>query len=173
MMSKMIVLTGMLLAACGGDDDGLMILAKADFAATGSTPITGYVDFVKGDGQDGVLVNVTAGPPGVHGVHIHQEPACGNAGMDAGGHWNGTATAGDATGHGLPDGTTSHLGDLGNITIDADGTGTLVYGNPGWTLGDGALTDVVGRSVIFHMNADDGTMPSAGSRLGCGIIVNN
>lgn len=173
MLLRTMIAAMVLAAACGGDDEGSMLTADATLAATGATAMTGYVLFAKVDGVVGVGVDVTAGPEGVHGVHIHQDPACGNAGMDAGGHWDGTATAGDPTGHGLPDGTTHHLGDLGNITIAADGTGTLMSSNAGWTLGDGALTDVVGHSVIFHMNTDDGTMASAGPRLGCGIIANN
>lgn len=85
-------------------------------------------------------------------------------------HAQGTATAGDTTTHGLP-GAASHLGDLGNITIAANGTGTLTRANAGWKLGDGSLADVIGHSIIFHASPDDGTMPSAGARVGCGIIV--
>jgi Cu-Zn family superoxide dismutase len=158
-----------LLFGCGGDDASTT--ASGTLAATGATAAAGTVSFSSADGGVSVTVTMTAGPAGEHGLHIHQEPACGNAGMDAGGHWDGTATAGDATTHGLPDGTTHHLGDLGNITIAADGTGTKTTSNSGWKLGDGSLTDVVGHSVIFHAAVDDGTMPSAGARLACAIIA--
>jgi superoxide dismutase, Cu-Zn family len=173
MFGKSMLAVLVFAAACGGDDEGSKMVAEAEIAGTGATAVDAYVLFAKVDGVVGVSVQVMAGPEGVHGVHIHQEPACGNAGNDAGGHWDGTATAGDPAGHGLPDGTTKHLGDLGNITVGADGTGTLATSNAGWTLGDGALTDVVGHSVILHMNADDGTMASAGTRLACGVITNN
>lgn len=155
------------LVGCGGDED--MTTAQATLAATGSTAMAGTATFGMSDGAVSITIMVTAGPTGEHGMHIHQEPACGMAGADAGGHWDGTATAGDATTHGLP-GSASHLGDLGNITIAADGTGTLTKSNSGWKLGDGSLADVVGHSIIFHASPDDGTMPSAGARVGCGII---
>ena len=104
----------------------------------------------------------------MHGVHIHNVPSCGNNGMDAGPHWDDNDTG--AGTHHLPPGG-GHLGDLGNVTIAADGTGTLTFSNPAWTLGDGAATDVVPRAIIFHEKMDDGTMPSAGARWGCALIA--
>lgn len=166
-MTLIAAVVGML--GCGSDDEGGS--ASTTLAATGTTPVTGTAKFTTADGHVSVTVTITAAPAGDHGLHIHQEGACGNAGADAGGHWDGTATAGDGTTHGLHDGATHHLGDLGNITIDAAGTGTVTRTNGGWKLGDGSLADVVGHSIIFHMNPDDGTMASAGSRLGCGIIA--
>jgi Cu-Zn family superoxide dismutase len=88
--------------------------------------------------------------------------------MDAGPHWDDDDTG--PANHHLPPGG-GHLGDLGNITIAADGTGRLTFSNPAWTLGDGASTDVVPHAIIFHQMMDDGTMPSAGARWGCALIA--
>lgn len=115
-----------------------------------------------------VTIAISGAAPGLHGIHIHAVPDCGDAGVGAGGHW----TAVDA-GHGYPDAAIHHTGDLGNITIAANGTGSLVLENPLWTVTPGTYS-VVGRSVIFHAGTDDGvSQPTgdAGARPGCGVIV--
>jgi superoxide dismutase, Cu-Zn family len=113
--------------------------------------------------------NVT---PGLHAVHIHEHPDCGDpAGKNAGGHWNPTARKHGKWGQ--ADGE-FHLGDLGNIEVGADGNGVLEVSTDLWTLGDGGQVDVVGRSIIVHGGADDFTTQptgNAGDRIGCGPIV--
>jgi Cu-Zn family superoxide dismutase len=158
--------------ATGGDDNmmGTTKKARAMIAPTTGNTVTGMAEFTLSNGTVSLSVSVSMAPPGMHGFHIHQNPACGADGMDAGPHWGG-AMAGDAAGHGLPESPTHHHGDVGNITVGADGLGTMSATSPLWTLGDGAATDVVPHAVIFHTAADDGTMPSAGARIGCGIIA--
>jgi Cu/Zn superoxide dismutase len=64
------------------------------------------------------LTGVTAGD---HGFHIHETGDCSSADYkSAGGHFNPTGAP-----HGAPSDAAHHAGDLGNITIAADGTGTL------------------------------------------------
>ena len=163
----------LLSAACdvgesgGGNTDKT---ASATIAPTTANMVTGTVKFTLHDGKVSVVVNAMNAPEGTHGFHIHQNPACGTDGMEAGAHWDGAA-AGDPTTHGLPEGVTHHYGDLGNITIGATGTGTLMATRDEWTLGDGAASDIVPHAVIFHAATDDGTMPSAGARIGCGVIA--
>jgi Cu-Zn family superoxide dismutase len=164
-----IALLTLLLAACGGDDSGSLTATAQIMPTTGNTA-TGTATFTRTGTTVSLTITVSMSPPGVHGMHIHHEPLCGPDGMMAGAHWDGMAMQGSAGGHGLPGGAMMHLGDLGNITIAADGTGTLTYSNPMWKLGDGSLTDVANRSIIFHANMDDGTMMSSGGRIGCGII---
>jgi Cu-Zn family superoxide dismutase len=115
------------------------------------------------------LRNVT---PGVHAAHIHEKGDCSDpAGKSAGGHWNPTTKK-----HGQwnqADGE-FHLGDLGNIEVGADGTGSLTVTCDLWTIGDGGPYDIVGRSVIVHAAPDDfKTQPTgnAGDRIGCGPIA--
>lgn len=161
------------LAACGGsDDDGGVDSATATFAGTSGQTVAGTARFTKDDGEVTVEVTITAAPPGTHGIHIHQVPSCGNEGMDAGPHWDDLDTG--AGNHHLPPGEGDrggHLGDLGNITIAAGGTGSLTFSNSVWTLGDGAPTDVLPHAIIFHQMMDDGSMPSAGARWGCALIA--
>ena len=159
------------MAACG--DDGGESSATATFVGTNGQTVTGTGTFTKGgDGEVSLVVMIAAAPAGMHGIHIHQVPSCGNEGMDAGPHWDDLDTG--PANHHLPprDGQrVGHLGDLGNITVAADGTGSLTFSNPAWTLGDGAATDVVPHAIILHQMEDDGTMPSAGARWGCALIM--
>lgn len=151
--------------ACSDDDGPTM--ATASFAGTNGQTVTGTATFTKASAVS-LTIALTAGPAGVHGIHIHQMPSCGMEGMDAGPHWDDADTG--ATNHHLPP-ADGHLGDLGNITVAADGTGTLTFSNPAWTLGDGAGTDIVPHAIIFHEMMDDGMMPSAGARWGCAVIA--
>lgn len=154
------------IAGCG-DDSGGGATASATFAGTNGQTVAGTAKFTEAGAMVTMTATFTAGPAGVHGLHIHNVPMCGNEGMDAGPHWDDVDTS--AAGHGLPG--VGHLGDMGNITIAADGTGTFSFSHPEWTLGDGGVKDVVARGMIFHQNMDDGTMPSAGMRYGCAITA--
>lgn len=72
-----------------------------------------------------------------------------------------------------PDHPMSHLGDLGNVTADANGVAQISVTKAGVTIGDGGATDVIGRAVIVHANADDlMTDPTgnAGGRIACGAV---
>src|SRR5690349_12693776 len=132
MIKQAIVGTTLLftLAGCGADDDGgdeAGPSASATLAATMGNEATGSARFTQQNGLVSVALEISGAPEGTHGVHLHQEGACGNNAMDAKGHWNGDAE-GDPADHALPD-DGGHLGDLGNITIGADGKGTLTISN--------------------------------------------
>ena len=108
-------------------------------------------------------------PPGDHAVHIHQNPVCDPPFTSAGGHFNP-----DGKQHGLKNPMGHHNGDLGdNVTIGADGTGTITYKVKYLTLTPGAPTSVLGTSIMIHEKADDMmTDPTgnAGARIACGVI---
>jgi Cu-Zn family superoxide dismutase len=179
-MKKNVLVSLLLISAlwgCGDEGDDTTSVedpsttasANATLEPTEGNTVMGTAKFTEKDGRVSVRVEVTDAPPGMHGLHIHQGGSCGNNAMDAKGHWDGAAE-GDPADHGLHDAATSHLGDLGNIEVDEDGTGSLTVSGD-WTIGDGAETDVVGHAIVFHAAEDDGTMPSAGARLGCGVIT--
>lgn len=141
---------------------------------TPGSPITGTATFsATGTGTDTqlqVVVRVSSLAPGKHGLHVHQYGNCGDAGNAAGGHYNP-----DNAPHGfLPtDGLTkAHPGDLGNIEVGADGSGSLTVTLPGVSLSGGSYA-VAGRSIIVHEKVDDFGQPTgnAGGRIGCGTIV--
>ena len=142
------------------------------------------VDIVDGQGQtrgkamlmqgkDGihVLVKGVGLPAGVHAVHIHTTGTCtGPDFTSAGGHWNPEKKQ---HGHDNPMG--AHMGDMPNMTVGADGTGTLdtVIKGAMLTGGTEPLFDADGAAVVIHAGPDDyKTDPTgnAGGRLACGVI---
>lgn len=165
-----------------GTDSSVKVTAVADIKATtdGGT-VSGTATFTEENGEVTVVVNMTKGfPPGaagMHGMHIHVNPSCDptdagggtvTAAGGAGGHWNPA----DAS-HGYPTAAPHHLGDIGNISIAADGTGTLTLVSKEWTVKPGP-NSVVGHAIIFHIQHDDGVsqpVGDAGSRPGCGLIL--
>jgi Cu-Zn family superoxide dismutase len=85
------------------------------------------------------------------------------------GHWNPTNQQ-----HGKWGSSSFHLGDIGNISLDAAGKGSLEMETGQWSLGGDSTSNILNRSVIVHSGADDfNTQPTgnAGSRIGCGVIM--
>ncbi len=116
-----------------------------------------------------VRIEVENISPGEHGVHIHEYGDCSAPdGKSAGGHWNPTNVA-----HGKWGEVEFHLGDIGNIMVGEDGTGSMELVTDLWEIGTGSDVDVVGKSIIVHADPDDFvSQPSgnAGARIGCGVI---
>lgn len=148
--------------------------------------MVGAATFTEVEGTVVITTTVTDLPPGEHGFHIHETGVCDPAGDDpfssAGGHFNPTGTShgpGPASGAtpaaATPGNTESHAGDLGNITVEEDGTATLAITSDRLSLGEGdnALADEDGSALMIHENADDlMTDPSgeSGPRIACGVI---
>ena len=137
--------------------------------ASGSS-VTGMATFTQNGDQITVTIEIQNTTPGLHAVHIHESGDCSSPdGKSAGGHWNPTDVAHGKWGEGE-----FHLGDLGNITVAEDGTGSFELTTDLWEIGTGSDIDVVGRGIVVHADADDFTsQPSgnAGARIGCGAIV--
>lgn len=112
-------------------------------------------------------VEATGLPPGVHGIHVHTVGRCDAPDFQtAGAHWNPAAKA-----HGTDNPQGSHAGDMPNITIGADGRGTLDFALSGATMD--SLLDADGAAVVVHAAADDyRTDPSgnSGARIACGVL---
>ena len=114
-----------------------------------------------------VRADVRGLPAGAHGIHVHAVGRCDAPDFaSAGPHWNPTARQ-----HGRENPQGAHHGDLPNIEVGADGSGTLSY-----TLTDARfaqLFDADGAALVVHAGADDGrTDPSgnSGGRIACGVI---
>ena len=156
---------------------GLALPALADssaemhaVSADGIGDSVGTISFE--DSDYGLLIHpaLLGLEPGLHGLHVHQNPDCGPAANDAG----ETIAAGAAGGHYDPDGTgvhegpygAGHLGDLPNLVVVADGSAGLVLLAPRLT-----VADLSGRAIMIHSGADDysDTHPG-GSRAYCGVV---
>lgn len=137
-------------------------LSAADGAARGSAGLS--------QAANGIAVRVEAIglSPGTHGIHVHTTGRCDAPDFaSAGAHWNPTGQQ-----HGRENPQGAHQGDLPNITIGADGRGTLDFILPAARLQD--LLDADGAALVVHANADDNrTDPSgnSGGRIACGVIA--
>jgi Cu-Zn family superoxide dismutase len=122
-----------------------------------------------------IAVSVKGLKPGLHGVHLHAVGKCEPPGFTAaGGHFD-PGPAGNTD----PDANHPyHMGDIPNLRVGADGSGTLHARTTRVTLSDGPLSlfDADGSAVIVHANEDQGITGepksgvSGGPRLACGVI---
>ena len=120
------------------------------------------------DGGLRVTVEVGGISPGAHGAHVHTTGKCDAPEVTtAGGHWNPTARK-----HGLENPEGPHAGDMPNLTVGADGRGTLTFMLPAGTYE--GLLDEDGAAFVVHAGADDlKTDPSgnSGGRIACGVFA--
>ena len=143
--------------------------ARATIEPRSGSNVRGWAAFSdRSTGGVRVEVHIENAPPGVHGLHVHETGDCSAPdASSAGGHFNPGGMP-----HAAPSDTSRHAGDLGNITIEANGTGHLELVSDLLTVRTGP-NSVVGKAVIFHEKADDlKTQPTgdAGGRLGCGVV---
>jgi Cu-Zn family superoxide dismutase len=184
MRSTFVLISTLVLATAGcSDDDEPEESAKTASATLSPTvpnaagaagapamnTATGTVTFTSEGDEVKAVVNISNAPPGQHGFHIHDKGDCSMGGDAAGGHWDPDGTAM----HGAWGAGVHHGGDIGNITVGANGTGSTMLTTDAWSIGTGADNDVVGHAVILHANPDDFTTQptgAAGPRIACGII---
>ena len=143
--------------------------AAATLAAKSGSELTGTITFKPAGDHVHVTVHVEHVKPGEHGVHVHEKGDCSDPeAKNAGGHFNPEGMQ-----HGAPGSAMHHPGDFGNITVGADGTGTLELDTKSISLDPSDKLSVIGHAVIVHEKVDDlKTQPTgnAGGRIGCGVI---
>lgn len=109
---------------------------------------------------------------GEHGFHVHKFGDNTNGCISAGPHFNPNELT-----HGGPKDETRHVGDLGNIQVDASGICKSVIADQQVTLF--GKDSVIGRTMVLHAGKDDlgqgGDAESlktgnAGGRVACGVI---
>lgn len=169
------------LAACGSPepaDEGVEDMAAEDTASQGPTQAVAML--MTADGQEvgtatatgsagGVTIQLEAMnmPPGMHGVHVHETGSCEPDFSAAGGHWNP-----DNSSHGLEEPEGQHAGDMPNLEVGDDGSGSLSYMLAMSATMEGLL-DSDGSAFIVHAGEDDQTTdPSgdSGDRIACGVF---
>lgn len=172
------------LSACGSPEPAVegdtAMDAQAPADAMGAAPMAAAATLTTADGETvgnvtatasdaGIIVNLSAEnlEPGERGVHIHAVGLCeGPDFQSAGGHWN----PGDRQ-HGLDNPEGQHAGDMPNLVIGDDGSGTLEYTLSGGTFEE--LLDADGAAFIIHAMPDDQVTDPAGDsgdRMACGVF---
>lgn len=108
---------------------------------------------------------------GDRGMHLHMVGRCDSPDFtSAGGHLNPGGRQ-----HGVHNPAGSHLGDLPNLTVGGNGTGSATATLPGTRAElEAALFDADGTAIIIHAAADDyKTDPTgnSGPRVVCGVLT--
>jgi len=176
-LAAMIAVAPMVLAGCstngnasgaasGAAPEGGRVASAALLTAAGKN--VGKVTVREVEGGLSVALEVRDMPPGMHGAHLHTVGKCeGPDFASAGGHWNPTNMK-----HGSMNPQGPHEGDMPNLMVGPDGSGTLTARIPGASF-DG-LMDADGAAMVVHAAADDlMTDPSgnSGARLACGVLA--
>lgn len=178
----------LLFTACNGDkkaeektvttDDTQVNTSSAAAAAMANieatvpdTALTGTATFTHQNGKVKLVMSIACAKMANKSVavHLHEMGDCGDMGKMAHGHWNPTNQP-----HGKWGSGSFHSGDIGNVTLDATGQGSLEIETDLWSIGGDEKTNILNRSVIVHGGVDDFTTQptgNAGSRIGCGVII--
>lgn len=147
-------------------------MAMAAISSASGSTLSGEANFTdNGDGTVSFELSVKGATPGTHALHLHANGDCSAPdATSAGGHWNPAEVD-----HGKRNETPMfHAGDIDNLEVGEDSTGTLSMNVKGWTIGGPDSTNVIGKAIIIHGGADDFTsQPSgaAGPRVGCGVVT--
>ena len=192
-----LALAGLLLSACGagqaapagptgpqggpgpqGPTGPAVALAPQDAMAEAQIidsagKVVGLATFTQQSAGVVVDVLVTDLPAGPHGLHIHAAGKCEAPGFTtAAGHFNPEKKQ-----HGLLSATGAHAGDLPNLVVAPNGTGSLRVLNARVTLDAGAahsLLQQAGTALVVHAGPDDETTDptgDSGARIACGPIT--
>lgn len=169
-------LAAIALAACGGQARGPggtklpEPTANAGLFDTSGTRV-GLATFSEVDGSGQMGISVSGLSPGQHGMHIHENGACGPPGFEsAGSHFNPGSKQ-----HGLLNPEGPHAGDLPDLIVEADGSADTTFTVSASLLarGSGSMIGAQKRAFVIHADPDDQkTDPSgnSGSRVVCGVI---
>ena len=144
--------------------------AEAKIAAAPGQTVKGALTFE----QNAEGVHVTgqlSANPGPHGFHVHEKGNC----SDIPGKSMGSHFAPDGHDHALPaEGSDRHLGDLGNVVMDANSTAQVDFVIVGANLKQGDAHSLLGKAVVLHAGADSGKahQPAgdSGVPIACGVI---
>ncbi|OWA53503.1 Superoxide dismutase (Cu-Zn) [Hypsibius exemplaris] len=151
-----------------------MPAVKAIAVLSGDSPVKGVIHFEQA--APGAPVKVTGElkglAPGEHGFHVHEFGDLTNGCTSAGAHLNPHKKT-----HGGPSDAERHVGDLGNITVDASGNANISIEDKLISLE--GVGSVLGRALVVHEKKDDlgrggddesKKTGNAGPRLACGVI---
>lgn len=102
--------------------------------------------------------------PGLHGLHLHQHPDCGDMGNHAGGHFDPQNTQSHQGPYGK-----GHLGDLPVLYVNANGKAEVATLAPRLR-----VRDLSKLTLMVHANGDNYSdnppLGGGGARVACGLI---
>lgn len=166
------VLIGFCLAAWASSAAAQAATATAELK-NAAGQVVGTATLAQAASGVNVSASVKGLTPGKHGLHIHAVGKCeGPDFTTAGGHFNPESKQ-----HGAQNAAGAHAGDLPNLTVAADGTGSYTANAAKVTLASGvpnSLFDADGSAVVIHAAEDDEkTDPTgnSGARVACGLIA--
>ena len=144
-------------------------LAAATLQSVGGDDVIGHVIFA----QTGDVVHMSGAfkglPPGERGIQIRTNGNCSGKGARASGkHFNPTKTK-----HGPPESAERHVGDFGNLQVDAEGNALFDMKTDSLTVEEEAPVSIVGRSIVITKRKDNGkSQPDGktGPAIACGVI---
>ncbi len=150
------------------------VTASAAISSASGSTLEGEALFSENeDGSVAFELKVISAVPGSHAIHLHANGDCSASdATSAGGHWNPAETEHGKRGESVM----FHAGDIDNLMVGEDSTGSLVMNVKGWSIGGADSTNVIGKAIIIHAAADDFvSQPSgaAGPRVGCGVVIAN
>ena len=115
--------------------------------------LTGKATFAEMDGAIHVKIEIQNAVPGLHAAHLHIGTCA-----DVGPHWHPmgipAGTVGVPVAEAMPDMPPIGVGEIGNIRVGEDGTGTLAFATPFWSLGGDPNTDILGKLMLIHETGD-------------------
>ena len=127
--------------------------AVASISSKDGSVLTGKATFTEVNGTVHVRIEIQNASPGLHAAHLHIG-SC----TDVGPHWHPTevpaSTAGIPVAEATPEMPPIGVGEIGNIPINADGTGVLEFTTHLWSLGGAPRTDILGKLILIHETGD-------------------
>jgi superoxide dismutase, Cu-Zn family len=138
--------------------------AAGSLEARGDGPVSGDVKLEEVTGGVRVQVSVRGAPRSTKlAVLVHDAKDCKDV-TGTSSHFNPRGTK-----HGLPGAPEQHAGDLGNLTVDEEGKGTLLLLTSGGNLRENDPLSYLHRTLVVHEREDRGT-EDLGAPLACARI---
>ena len=130
-------------------------VAIAVISEIAESGLTGTATFREVDAGVHVVIQLQNAVHGNHAMHIHTGSDCA---LDWGPHWHPTSIPPGVNSvpvvYATPDKPPIGVGEIGNIFVAKDGTGTLEFTTPFWSLGGSANTDILGKLILIHETGD-------------------
>ena len=129
-------------------------IAVTTISEIDGSDITGTATFTEVDEGVHVIIEVQNTTPGLHAMHLHTGSRC----ADSGPHWHPMGIPAGTPGIPIVQATRNTppigIGEVGNISVDADGTGRLEFTTPFWSVGGDPNTDILGKLIMIHETGD-------------------